>query len=88
MPKPNLFQKADKPAPKPKQVVQPKPEPVVQPKPEPVVEPKPEPVVEPMPEPSVVAEPAVLKQEIQPQAANREQLMAWIQEEEENKESE
>ena len=68
------------PKPKPQPVVQPKPEPVVQPKPEPVIEKKPEPIVE------VKPEPMIQQPQTQPEVRqNREQILAWIQEEE-NKE--
>lgn len=64
-----------KPEVKPEPAVELKPEPVVEVKPEPVAEPKPEPVVPVQPEPVVEA----------PVQKNREQILAWIQEEE-NKE--
>jgi outer membrane biosynthesis protein TonB len=67
--------------PKPQPVVQPepKPEPVVEVKPEPVVEIKVEPVVEAQPEPVVAAQPQENVIEVK---SNRDQLLAWIQEEE------
>lgn len=101
-PGPVLFEKKVKPEPKPKPVYvqpepevvyeqpkpQPKPEPIVeQPKPEPVIQSKPEPVIAPEPVKVVMPDPEPVVEEPKPMLANREQLMAWI-EEEENKESE
>lgn len=72
----------------PQPVVQPKPQPVVQPepKPAPVVEPKLTPVVEVKPDPIVEIKPEPIVKVEQPEIiepkSNREQLLAWIQEEE------
>ena len=79
-PEPMFKKKPVEPKPKPQPVVEPKPEPVVQPKPEPVIEKKPEPIVE------VKPEPMIQQPQTQPEVRqNREQILAWIQEEE-NKE--
>ena len=67
------------PEPKPEPVVEVKPEPIVEVKPEPVVEIKAEPVVEAQPEPVVAAQPEENVIEVK---SNRDQLLSWIQEEE------
>lgn len=72
-----------KPKVKPEPKVEPKVEPVVEPKAEPVVEVKPEPVAEPKPEPVVPVQPEPVVEA--PVQKNREQILAWIKEEE-NKE--
>jgi len=56
---------------------------VEEPKPETVVEPVSESVIESIPKTIAKEEPAILVEEIQPKASNHEQLMAWIEEEEE-----